>query len=466
MKDPAFHQRALGAIIGSAVGDALGARFEFGPAGAYSKKFPEPIVGGIGEMIGGGGFHWEPGEFTDDTQMAIVQAESILACGGIDGSDLFSRFKLWADEAKDVGTQTSAVLRSKLDWNEAALEDFRRNPNGSAGNGSLMRATPTAVHFALASEAESIEAAHQASLVTHGDPAAGWGTALFHVMIRAALHGDDPFAALDSSLKALPPEQHRYVEMLDAGWQPSQAEFPNGTVWTCLAQAVWAVRTHRTSFPDAVTTAIDLGGDTDTVAAVTGGLAGAVHGIQNIPSRWTTYLHGHVITPEGRRTYRTEDLQRLTARLLGHGAAPDTELGPRQGPKEISPGLFAADLGAAGDVSKDSAVMSLCRVGDLFAQHPVRREVYLIDKDEDHNQALASVVDDTVKTIDAWLSEGRTVVVHCHGGASRTGLVLRAWLMRKHKWPETKATSFLKDVWPVLGEWNDSFTTFLRERWR
>ena len=74
----------------------------------------------------------------------------------------------------------------------------------------------------------------------------------------------------------------------------------------------------------------------------------------------------------------------------------------------------------------------------------MRREVYLIDKDEDHNQALASVVDDTVKTIDAWLSEGRTVVVHCHGGASRTGLVLRAWLMRKHKWPETKATSFLK----------------------
>jgi ADP-ribosyl-[dinitrogen reductase] hydrolase len=466
MNNLAFRQRALGAIIGSAVGDALGARFEFGPAGAYSKQFPEPFVGGIGEMIGGGHFHWEPGEFTDDTQMGIVQAESILACGGIDGSDLFSRFKLWADGAKDVGTQTSAVLRSQLDWNEAALEYFRRNPNNSAGNGSLMRATPTAVHFAHASEAESIEAAHQASLVTHGDPAAGWGTALFHVMIRAALHGDDPFAALDSSLKALPPEQHRYVEMLDAGWQPSQAKLRNVTVWTCLAQAVWAVRTHRTSFAEAVTTAIDLGGDTDTVAAVTGGLAGALQGIQNIPSRWTTYVHGRLTTPQGRRIYRAWDLQLLTARILGDGAASDTELGPRQGPTEISPGLFAADLGAAGHVAKDSAVMSLCRVGDRFADHPVRREVYLIDNDENHNLALASVVDDTVKTIDAWLSEGRTVVVHCHGGASRTGLVLRAWLMRKYKWPETEATSFLKKRWPVLGEWNDSFTAFLRERWR
>jgi ADP-ribosyl-[dinitrogen reductase] hydrolase len=319
----AFHQRALGAIIGSAVGDALGAPFESGPAGAYSKRFPEPIVGGTGEMIGGGSFQWEAGEFTDDTQMGIVQAESILARGRIDGSDLFSRFKVWADGAGDVGNQTRAVLRSRLDWNEAALDYFHHHPDSSAGNGSLMRATPTAVHFARASEAQTIEAAHQTSLITHGDPAAGWGTALFHVMIRAALHGHDPFAALDSSLTALPREQHRYVEMLDAGWQPSQTELPNGTVWTCLAQAVWAVRTYRASFAAAVTAAIDLGGDTDTVAAVAGGLAGALHGVQNIPSRWTTHLHGRVMTPEGQRIYRVSDLQLLTSRLLGDGAAPE-----------------------------------------------------------------------------------------------------------------------------------------------
>jgi ADP-ribosyl-[dinitrogen reductase] hydrolase len=357
------------------------------------------------------------------------------------------------------------VLRSRLDWNEAARDYFHHHPNSSAGNGSLMRATPTAVHFARASEAQTIEAARQTSLITHGDPAAGWGTALFHVMIRAALHADDPFTALDSLLTALPPAQHRYVEMLDAGWQPLQTKLPNGTVWTCLGQAVWAVRTHRTSFAAAVTAAIDLGGDTDTVAAVAGGLAGALHGIQNIPSRWTTYVHGRLMTPEGQRIYRAPELQLLTARLLGDDAAPDTEPGPRQGPTEISAGLFAADLGAAGDVAKDSAVLSLCRVGDRFADHPVRREIYLIDNDEEHNPALASIVDDTVGTIDAWLSEGRTVVVHCHGGASRTGLVLRAWLMRHHKWPEARATAFLKQRWPALGEWNDSFTTFLRERW-
>jgi ADP-ribosylglycohydrolase len=77
-----YRQRALGAVIGSAIGDALGAPFEFGPAGAYRVRFPERIVGGIGEMVRGGSFGSAPSEFTDDTQMAIVQAESLLAGGG------------------------------------------------------------------------------------------------------------------------------------------------------------------------------------------------------------------------------------------------------------------------------------------------------------------------------------------------------------------------------------------------
>jgi len=74
-----FRNTALGAVIGSAVGDALGAPFEFGDAGDYRRRFPNPVVGGTGEMVGGRG--WKAGEFTDDTQMAIVQAESLLAFG-------------------------------------------------------------------------------------------------------------------------------------------------------------------------------------------------------------------------------------------------------------------------------------------------------------------------------------------------------------------------------------------------
>ena len=148
MSDRAFRQRVLGAVIGSAVGDALGAPFEFKPAGLYSRTFPSPVVGGIGEMVGGGGFGWAPGEFTDDTQMAILQAESVLANGGVDGADLFERFRVWAGDANDVGIQTRSVLSSTLPWDQAAADHYRRNPDRGAGNGSLMRATPTAVYFA------------------------------------------------------------------------------------------------------------------------------------------------------------------------------------------------------------------------------------------------------------------------------------------------------------------------------
>ena len=309
-------------MIGSAVGDALGAPFEFGPAGKYSERFPQPVIGGVGEMTGGGGFGWAPAEFTDDTQMAIVQAESVLDRGGVDGGDLFERFRTWAASARDVGVQTASVLRSGRPWDRAADEHFRRNPNSGAGNGALMRATPTAVHFAGGSPEETVAAARATSAVTHGDPAAGWGTALYHLMIRAALDGDDAFAALDDGLAQLPDDQSRYRD--DAGarrGRPAAGDLPNGTVWTCLAQAVWAVRSHD-SFADAVVAAIDLGGDTDTVAAVTGGLAGAIHGIQAIPSRWTTYLNGACHRPDGRAPYRLADLHDLTARLLDHSSGP------------------------------------------------------------------------------------------------------------------------------------------------
>lgn len=459
MSEQTFHQRAVGAVLGSAVGDALGAPFEFEPAGQYSARFREPVVGDTGEMVGGGSFGWARGEFTDDTQMAIVQAESILANGDLDGADLYERFRVWAKDANDVGIQTRAVLRSGLPWDVAAAQHFERNARSGAGNGSLMRSTPTAVYFAHSSVEETISAARATSAVTHGDPAAGWGTALFHLMIRAALAGDDPFTALDEGLELLPDDQDRYRRMLAADWTPENPEVPNGSVWGCLATAVWAVRNHDT-FPTAVIAAIEVGGDTDTVAAVAGGLAGAIHGVQAIPSRWTTYLHGHVTTPDGRRTYRNVDLQGLTARLLGRTGPAMAPLGSPVGPTEIASGLFAADLAAAAEVPTDWAVVSLCRVEDRFRDHPIRREVFIVDGDS--NPRLDLVVDDVVSSIDAFLADGQNVVVHCHHGQSRTGLALRAWLMRTNGWDDVTAITHLEERWPNLRLHNRSFTEFLR----
>ncbi|MEQ1699141.1 MAG: ADP-ribosylglycohydrolase family protein [Ilumatobacteraceae bacterium] len=306
--------RAVGAVVGSAVGDALGAPFEFGPAGQYTARFPAPVLSGVGEMAGGGGFGWSPGEFTDDTQMAIVQAESLLACGGFDGADLFERFRVWAADAPDVGVQTRAALRSGLPWHRAAAEFYERSGR-AAGNGSIMRAAPTAVWASALPEQQSDELARAVAALTHGDPAAGWGTVILHRLITTALHGNDPWAAIDDAVAALPVGQERFAEMLAADWSPTATTLPNGTVWTCLAQAVWAVR-RATCFEDAVTAAIDLGDDTDTVAAVAGGLAGALWGAAAIPPRWTAPLHGHVTTSDGRRTYAHADLVTLTERLL------------------------------------------------------------------------------------------------------------------------------------------------------
>src|SRR4051812_14290836 len=85
--------RVAGALIGSVVGDALGAPFEFGPAGRFSARFPAEARGAQTEMCGGGG--WQPGEFTDDTQMALLVAESLLERDGLDEADLFDRFRRW-----------------------------------------------------------------------------------------------------------------------------------------------------------------------------------------------------------------------------------------------------------------------------------------------------------------------------------------------------------------------------------
>lgn len=106
-------ERAVGAVVGSAVGDALGGPFEFGPENAFSARFPTPgaagAAGAADEMCGG--MSWEPGESTDDTQMAVLVADSLLERGGLDLPDMFARFRHWAaSEPKDIGLLTEEVL--------------------------------------------------------------------------------------------------------------------------------------------------------------------------------------------------------------------------------------------------------------------------------------------------------------------------------------------------------------------
>ncbi|MCB5180696.1 ADP-ribosylglycohydrolase family protein [Streptomyces antimicrobicus] len=326
-------ERARGAVVGAAVGDALGAPFEFGPPGAFGRT--------DGEMRAGGG--WDTGEATDDTQMAVLVAESLLERGGLDLPDLFARFRRWAAaEPKDIGLQTEAVLTGGEHWDRAAALHARVNQR-AAGNGALMRASTSAVYFAAAGAEATMAAARRLAALTHGDSAAWHGTAVLHELVRVALDGGDPLAAVGGALARLPaPHRERYAVVLDPAWHPGLATEFNGAVWPCLGSAVWALR-RTGSFADAVGAAVDLGGDTDTVACVTGALAGAVYGAGAVPERWTARLH--VPLPGfGNRVLRTPELTALADRLTtaaprrrGPGPNPATSPEGEQHPAGPSP---------------------------------------------------------------------------------------------------------------------------------
>ena len=460
--------RATGALIGAAVGDALGAPFEFRPGGGYRARFPQPVLAGRGEMVGNR--MWEPGEFTDDTQMAVLLGQSLADQHGFDAADVFERFRAWLrSNPKDVGISTRAVLRSSDAWDRAAGAYFQANPRGAAGNGSLMRTIPAALHFAASGRDVTMRAAKAQSDLTHGDPAAAAGCAIYHELVRVALLGDDPIAALPPALDAVvelgivgTEGRARYDTMLAPGWQPTDPGPANGSVWGALAQTIWSVR-RGGSYADMVTRVIDLGDDADTVGAICGGLAGAIHGMGGIPSRWTAYLHGYVL---GRR-YDLDDLQVLGRRLVVAGVAPLFEAESHLPAVEVAPGFWVGNHATAEAADPKLAVISLCRMKQRLADRPLRRTAYLVDKvngpdaAQDHNPAIQTVLDDVLDSIDAFRDAGQPVLVHCWGGRSRTGLVLRSWLVRHEGLTAAEATVRAQRVWPATDTWNDTFTEAL-----
>jgi ADP-ribosyl-[dinitrogen reductase] hydrolase len=457
MQMPRSH-RVAGALIGSAVGDALGAPFEFGPPGQFTARFPTEARGVATEMCGGGSLGREPGEFTDDTQMALLLATSLVQQGELDEADVFARFRAWAQaEPPDIGNQTRAVLGSGRPWDVAAAEHAARSGH-AAGNGSLMRTTPAAIHFSRAGRDATMDAGRRISALTHGDPSAGEGCAVVHELVRVALDGGDPLAAVPAALQHVAPgHRDRWATVLAPGWTPEQATEGNGAVWPALGQAVWALRRGR-SFAGVLRLVVDLGGDTDTVAAVAGGLAGAVYGIAGIPMRWTSVVHGRV-PGAGVRVWRLAHLQHLAAALDGSSEGPyEPPETPRLEPREVADGVWAADLDGARHSSTEFAVVSLCRTGARFL-HDVQRFAYLTD--DDANSELDAVLADVLDDMAALRADGRPVLVHCFAGQSRTGLVLRAWLRRTEGMSAAEATDHVRQRWPHLSEWNADFTAAL-----
>lgn len=461
-------QAAIGALVGAAVGDALGAPFEFKKAGLYTETFPTPVMGGSGEMIGGGAFNWAPGEFTDDTQMALALAESIVVNNGdFDAETTWNHFKAWSRQASDIGNTTRAAL-SQSDFRTAG-KTAGELTNNHGGTGSLMRIAPIGIAGVRWGGTETFKIAKLQSDLTHTHTVDVCSAKIAAETIRNLILGADLEEALNSQKSNISPMyKGAFQEFVWSFWNPvDNPELSNSQSIFCLAQAVWAIRT-TTSFEDAIVKAINMGDDADTVAAVTGAIAGALYGVQQIPSRWVTYVHGHVRQPDGTmKTYHQHDLIAMAYKLLG--------LSPRRmtKPEPIIPhtelhelGVYASNLAGAVAAPVGMGVVSLCRMEDMLHHQPDRREFFIIDEwEQGHNPHLWSVTHDAVNSIDAFLREGKEVIVHCHGGRSRTGFILKAWYMKRFNVEHYEAELWLEERWPHYTTWNTDFYNFLNNEW-
>jgi ADP-ribosyl-[dinitrogen reductase] hydrolase len=272
----ALRNRAVGALVGLAVGDAVGTTLEFKP---------KPAQAVLDDMVGGGPFRLRPGQWTDDTAMAIALGESLLAHPGLDPADLMNRFVNWRDhgvysctgECFDIGIATSQALgRYVDDGNPIAGSEA---PD-TAGNGGIMRLAPVAVRH-WRDRAELARVADLQSRTTHGAAEARTYAVLLAGILADAIAGE----GIDAVLAG--PDAAR-VRGFRRGQGRDEVE-GTGYVVACLHAALWAV-SSTTDFRSAVLAAANLGRDADTTAAVAGQIAGALYGIDGIPEEWLAKL--------------------------------------------------------------------------------------------------------------------------------------------------------------------------------
>jgi len=276
--------RYRGAMMGLAVGDALGVPGEFQPRGAYPK---------ITEMIGGGPFHLSPGEWTDDTSMALCLGKSLIDCDGFNAKDQMDKYWAWIENGYmssngrmfDIGDTTSEALCKYRKTGEvyAGVDDLKR-----AGNGSLMRLVPIPLFFE--NDTDARQSAANMSATTHGAKTCIASCVFFTRVLHRALQGLSKEAILtmedpDNWFYKLEPDVHLDIAKGAYKAKTEDQIKSTGFVIHTLEAALWSFYTTDT-FEEGAIKAVNLGEDTDTVGAVYGQLAGAYYGIRAIPQRW------------------------------------------------------------------------------------------------------------------------------------------------------------------------------------
>ena len=270
--------------MGLAVGDAIGTTLEFAPRDSYPR---------LTDMVGGGPFHLKPGEWTDDTSMALALADSLIVNGGLDERDLMRRFVSWWRKGNysctgtcfDIGNATRQAL---IRYQEIGEPIAGSTDAHSAGNGSLMRLAPAVLHGFAIGESGAVDIAGEQSRTTHGAPACVDACREFAFLLYLAVAGKDRSFVFGWQGE---PEDPAIAQILKGSWRGKHRDaiHSSGYVAHSLEAALWCVA-RTSSFAGAVLLAANLGEDADTTAAVTGQLAGALYGLSAIPQEWLAKL--------------------------------------------------------------------------------------------------------------------------------------------------------------------------------
>jgi len=279
--DAASRDRAVGALVGLAVGDALGTTLEFSRRDTLPRQT---------EITGGGPFRLEPGQWTDDTSMALALADGLLAVGQYDPAATMDRYVSWWKDGAfssngtcfDIGNTTRSALDMYIQLQRAEIGS---RASDMAGNGSIMRLAP-AVLFALPDAEAAHAVAVRQSRTTHGAPECLEACELMARTMTGLILGED--RTLDPAHYSTPGGKR----LASGSWRTLDRNHVKSTgyVIDTLEAALWADARSQ-DFEQALVLAVNLGGDADTVGAVTGQLAGARHGLSGIPDRWLAVLH-------------------------------------------------------------------------------------------------------------------------------------------------------------------------------
>jgi ADP-ribosylglycohydrolase len=447
--DAATIDRAAGAVVASAAGDALGAPYEF--------DAPNPDA--PCELEGGGHFGWAPGEWTDDTQMALAVV-TVLAEGIADAEAIGAEMVRWyASGPRDVGNQIRAVLGAAARTGtaaRAAAQEFQQRSPDAAGNGALMRTGPVALANLGDRDAVAALATAVAEL-THPHPDSVDACVLWSLAVERAIttaRPDQRFdwaAAVAAGLDDVDAgRRDRWRARIDAavGRDPAEFHAANGWVVAAFQAALAAITTTADEvhalpcdhLNAALRRVARSGGDTDSVAAIAGALLGARWGATAVPLAWRRRLHGRRIYGEPALT--AADLDAM-ARLAVRRGRPDPQGWPGVAHLDYGPmpakciELDGALFGNVGGIDRAvadgaTAVVSLCRMGTADVPDTVEHHtVGLIDTVAPDNPNAAFVLLDTARTIGDLAAAGERVFTHCVRAEHRAPTMAAAYLVTR-----------------------------------